>query len=227
MITFDLKIGKGRNGLEFSEEYKELIQASCELLLHIINLPDFRTKVHNYTWTHKREGLKEGFHHTSDSRELVYEKIMSGDDNFTEEFEDDHNVKGDKDIDIWIIPYYGRKKKVVGMTNRKTYRTWLNLKHWNQIPKSRLKEFSTKIGLAKNIIHEYCHNLGYGHKGNKRYKHYNEHSVPYGIGRVIDEIVENGFKEQFENGLNIMAALNDDLLESYCSFTTDEEGQEA
>jgi hypothetical protein len=55
--------------------------------------------------------------------------------------------------------------------------------------------FSSRAEIAEiagNLAHEYCHVLGYGHKGNK-VTPYNLQSVPYVIGYACREFVRNGF----------------------------------
>jgi len=188
MITFDLKFGIGSNNLEFSEEYKSLINNSCEILIEVINSTEFQNDVLEYKWQHKRRGYISGFNHTNASRSEVLNKLLSGNDKFSDEFNDDHNVINDGDIDIWIFPYYA-KRKIVGSTNPSTYRTWLNLNYWNRrIITNKINPILTKIEIAENILHEYCHNLGFGHKGNKPHKHYNRHSVPYALGDIFNKI---------------------------------------
>lgn len=188
MINFDLKFGIGSGNLEFSDEYKYLITESCQILIEVVNSAEFQENVLNYEWHHKRRGRKIGFNHTNASREEVLSKLLSGNDKFSDEFVDDHNEIDDGDIDIWIFPYYA-KKKIVGSTNPSTYRTWLNLNYWNRrIISNKVNPILTKIEIAENILHEYCHNLGFGHRGNKPHKYYNRHSVPYALGDIFNKI---------------------------------------
>jgi len=55
--------------------------------------------------------------------------------------------------------------------------------------------FSSRASVAEaagNLAHEYCHALGYKHKGNK-VTAYNLKSVPYVIGYSCRDFVRNGF----------------------------------
>lgn len=55
--------------------------------------------------------------------------------------------------------------------------------------------FSSRADIAEiagNLAHEYCHALGYKHRGNK-ITPYNLQSVPYVIGYACREFVRNGF----------------------------------
>jgi hypothetical protein len=57
---------------------------------------------------------------------------------------------------------------------------------------TRFSSRATIYDIAGNLAHEYCHVLGYGHKGN-RATPYNLQSVPYVIGYACREFVGNGF----------------------------------
>lgn len=55
--------------------------------------------------------------------------------------------------------------------------------------------FSSRAEIAEiagNLAHEYCHALGYSHKGN-RVTPYNLQSVPYVLGYACRDFVRNGF----------------------------------
>jgi len=217
MITFDLKFGTGYDDLEFSKDYRNLITEACQILIEIINTDEFKHIIRNYNWHHRRRGIIHGFNHTNTSRSEILSKLLSGNDEFIDEYEDDHNQINDKDIDIWIIPYHGRKK-VIGKTNPNTYKTWLNLNYWNtRIVQNKINPILTRIEIAENILHEYCHNLGFGHKGNKRNKHYNIHSVPYALGTEFNKIAIEKYKDN--KAIAKMCELDfENEFEVECSF---------
>jgi len=219
MVKFDLKFGTGENGLEFSPEYKTLIENSCKILVEVINSKVFEDKVLGYSWVHKRKGRINQFNHTFVDRAKILQMIRSGDDNFIDEYSNDNNERGDMDIDIWIIPYFG-KRRVIGMTNPTTYKTWLNLAYWNdRIMINKINPFYTKLEIAENIIHEYCHNLGFNHKKNKKHKYNNIHSVPYAIGVIFYELALEKYKTELKINGNISNSIwLEDEHKVDCSF---------
>ncbi len=219
MIKFDLKFGIGEKNLEFSNQYKTLIENSCTLLIEVINTDIFKTKVLNYKWHHRRKGEILNFNHTTSSREDVLKKLLSGDDKFVSEYKNDSNELGDNDIDIWIIPYY-TKRKIVGSTNPNTYKTWLNINYWNnRIVQNKVNPFLTMVELAENIVHEYCHNIGFGHRGNKPHKHYNRNSVPYAIGDIFNEVAFELKNDKLNIPLSELDSNNEFVID--CSFCTE------
>ncbi len=205
MIQIDLKIGKGKRGIEFTIEQKTTIVNAALVLKRVLNSNEFKDAVLKYSWKHKRKGKIKGFNHTKHSREKVYKKIMSGNDKFTKEFEDDSNIKGDRDIDIWVHPFK-TKPSVVGATRKKTYKSWINVVNLEEraITNER-SPFVTVIEVAMNLIHEYCHNLGYNHRGNKHDKHNNLYSVPYAVSQIVNNIAYEFYIDQIYLGTPLIA----------------------
>lgn len=213
-MRIDLKFGKGENNLEFSELQVKLIKESTEILSAVLNSVSFEKEVKNYTWRRKRGKTVKSFNHTSDSNETVLGRIKSGNDNFSTEGEGSQNVLGDKDLDVWLIPYI-TNKGVVGHTNSGTYKTWMNLKNLTaRMQKYVNDEHLLKISIAQNILHEYCHNLGYQHKGNRKHKHNNKHSVPYGVGEIFSDIAVHLNETNIDkNSLDFTNFLNENFHE--------------
>lgn len=188
MLKIDLKFGVDNKNLEFTINQKELIEQSGNFLIQILNSESFEKQIKNYKWKGN-----ERFNHTKDSRTAIYTKLLSGNDNFIDEFIDDQNQLDDKDLDIWVFPYK-TKTDIVGRTFGYTYRTWINLNNLNYKIK-KYENYPTLLYalISQNLIHEYCHNLGYKHKGNKRNKHNNIYSVPYGVGDIIKNEAERSY----------------------------------
>ncbi|WP_190808707.1 hypothetical protein [Flagellimonas sp. S3867] len=184
MLEIDLKFDIGKNKLEFTKDQKELIRESSNSLLEILNSRDFENEVIRYSWKGK-----EGFNHTKDSNSVIYKKILSGDDKFVDKYPDDQNQLGDNDLDVWVIPYKAKRNKV-GKTYKGTYKSWININNLNY----RMNKYKNNPQLlhslvSQNIIHEYCHNLGYEHIGNERNKNNNIYSVPYAIGGIVKNLL--------------------------------------
>lgn len=96
----------------------------------------------------------------------IYEKLMSGYDEFNKEV--------DRDIDVSVEMYY-KNNKVVGYTYPTTHKTFLNRKFF--------KSFDT-ADVACNLVHEYLHKVGFDHKSAKEHT-----SVPYAIGYLVEECI--------------------------------------
>lgn len=192
MLKVDLKLSKGERNVEFSEIHKKVILNGANLLIDVLNNPNFEVEVKNYTWKKSRGPLQERYNHTTDSRELVFKKIASGDDKFSSDDINNDRQIGDNDIDIHILPYK-TNVNIVGKTYPNNPKTWINLNNLDaKIRKYELDVVSAFV--AQNMIHEYCHNLGYGHKGNNPRKFNNKHSVPYAIGEIVGGfLIPQGF----------------------------------
>lgn len=192
MLKIDLKLSKGERDLEFSELHKEIITKGANLLIEFLNDKKFKIEVESYTWKKGRGTLQKNYNHTLDSRELVFRKIASGDDKFSTTDINNNRQVGDNDIDIEILPYK-TKISIVGKTYPNNPKTWINLNNLD----AKIKKHSVEIVavlVAQNMIHEYCHNLGYGHKGNNPKKFNNQHSVPYAIGNIVGRyLLPKGF----------------------------------
>lgn len=191
MISLDLKFGRNeKQNLEFSPDYKKLIEESCKILIQVLNTEAFKEEVLNFSWKPRLRRRQYNFNHTKLSRATVFKKIMSGDDKFIDENPDDSNAKGDKDIDIHISPYKDKKDYVKGGTYTTTFYSHLNLTHWDKVlERNKDKLYLVKASIAKHIIHEYCHNLGFKHKGNNPSKNNNKYSVPYAVGDIVEDLI--------------------------------------
>lgn len=96
----------------------------------------------------------------------IYSMLMSGADAF--------NPETDRDIDVQLTMFYSFWN-TVGYTYPTTWATWINRKFF-----SGFKE--AEIGM--NVVHEYKHNLGFGHKTPNDKK-----SVPYAAGYLVRDMI--------------------------------------
>ena len=205
MIQIDLKIGKGKRGIEFSLEQKQVITNAALVLQKVLNSSEFKDAILNYHWKHKRKGKVEKFNHTKHSRKKIYNVIMSGNDKFSEEFKDDSNVIGDQDMDVWVHPFKV-KPSIVGATKKKTHKSWINMANLeNRKLANEAAPFVTVIEIAMNLIHEYCHNLGYKHRGNRYDKHNNLYSVPYAVAEIVNQLAHGFYVPQLVFGEPLLA----------------------
>lgn len=142
----------------FTEEEMDKFTIATELVVEIINSLEFKTAVLNADLI-RTNGLKNS---------EVYDLFMSGKDQYEE--------TADHELDIKITLYYSRGR-TVGYTYPGTKRTWINRKFFSSYG------YET---IVSNIVHEYCHNLGFTHPS-RGYTHKN---VPYTYGDVAFALCE-------------------------------------
>lgn len=142
-----------------TEEEKTMFKGAANALEEALKDPIFWNKVQaEYDDFLYKEGL---------SFNEFKRKLLSGADKF--------NKLDDGDIDVHVTMYYSRKR-VVGFTYPSTWRSWANRNIYRNYDIS---------DIAGNILHEYLHNLGYGHpRANRR-------SLVYQMGYLVrDHIAE-------------------------------------
>jgi hypothetical protein len=86
----------------------------------------------------------------------------------------------DNEADIFITMYYSNNS-TVGYTYPHTKEKWINKKFFDEYDASQI---------AKNLIHEYMHKLGFGHVSSREHT-----SVPYAVGFLIEDLVKNILKK--------------------------------
>ncbi len=149
------------NGFSAIEQLKFL--RATKLLLHVVNSGEFQKWFlqSELKFTERTAGGK-----TYSNQEL-YDYIVSGSDQL--------DVNKDFDIDIDVTLYTPRwpLSKVCGYTNPGTRRTWINERFFAKY------DFAA---IANNIIHEYCHKLGFDH-----FKDWDT-SVPYQVGNMVEKL---------------------------------------
>lgn len=158
---------------------KELYRRGLEKALEVMNGDEFKEAVHNYEWRDSNGILRKNFKLNKNelgehSRGELYNLLMSGWDKF------DKSRDGDIDVDATI--YYKRWSGVKGYTYGNTRKTWSNTKFW-----TGPSEQEIIAGIAANIIHEYMHNMGFGHAFD--WNPTREFTVPYAIGTIIYNII--------------------------------------
>ena len=173
-----------------TKRQRRLYGVGLNAALLAINSPQFRYSVLDFSYT-DANGLRfDNFKRSisvpwmeyagtadMDFKELanneVYKIIMSGWDAY-------HQEK-DGDIDVEATLYYKRFTSTVGWTTRGSLATHSNTKFWTGTE----REIIARI--AGNIIHEYMHNLGFGH--DRRRNPTRRYTVPYAIGIIVRNLV--------------------------------------
>lgn len=151
---------KGFNSKQEERFKKILINAQA-----VINSQEFKEGVLNFTYNSKKQFIS-----TTDSNEVVLQKILSKD---------------------WTIEYrleYIAKKPFVALTVGYTYPSvsWI-------VINSKIFDTYEDADIAGNVFHEYGgHKLGrYGHA--QRWSESRDYSAPYGIGYVGEKIYRKMF----------------------------------
>lgn len=155
--------------LRFTQNLKELILHSSQLLDHAIHSESFRESVINYNWEDDQGRKYHRFHMSHNLRNsVVYNRIVSGKDIF------EKTQKPDGILDFELFPFLSRPSHKA-YTKPNSKRIFINVS-W--------AKNSNELGILGNLIHEYCHNLGFGHSRNGKLVKYYTHTVPYAISRL-------------------------------------------
>jgi hypothetical protein len=131
--------------------------SSIEMLEKVINTNEFYKRFMELKLT-STHGM---------SNQEIYDLMMSGAE-VLEPIEDN-------EADLFLTMYYSNNS-TVGYTYSNTKEKWVNKKFFDNYDAS---------GIAKNLIHEWMHKLGFGHKSSKELT-----SVPYATGFLIEEMVK-------------------------------------
>lgn len=168
-------------------EKQDFITKVLPLLQRAVNSDKFENKVKTYSYGHwyksgpwwrrrKRWHDVQNFKRNNGySREYIYHLFKSGVDLY--------NPDPDHDLDLFLTAYYTRTN-TIGYTYPSTYRTWVNRKYfgyWLQSPVGR-------CNIVGNIIHEYMHNLGFGHSST--WNSTRKHTVPYAFGYIARDVAK-------------------------------------
>lgn len=133
----------------------------------VINSKEFQKRVINHTF----EGTKTFVDNRNMSNLQVYEKIMSG--------QEDLLPKKDHTMNLSLSMYY-KYGSTVGYTYPNTLKVWINSRFFNSNSYGRV---------AANVVHEWTHKLGFDHA--YYYDYSRPYSVPYGVGTIIEELVDS------------------------------------
>jgi hypothetical protein len=99
----------------------------------------------------------------------VYNQIISGQDRFED--------AEDKEVNIHITLDRRNGGSVIGYTYPSTRMTWIYESFFGR---------ATAASIASNMMHEYCHNLGFGHPFKSTWDR--QYSVPYGLGSIVKKL---------------------------------------
>ena len=154
--------------VNFENDEKEKILAALNLIKKIITSKSFKERIHGYSFNGKKGFIdNQGL-----SNEEIYLKILEG-------AEIIGNTAKNNQMDVELELYH-QMTNTIGYTYPNTKRIWINRKYFSRY---------TPIKVADNLMHEWMHKLGFTHS--TTWSKERDHSVPYAIGYLIEELAGN------------------------------------
>lgn len=131
----------------------------------VISSEAFRTRVLNHTYNGRKTFVDNG----GLTNSQIYMKILEGAEKLS--------PSRDNEMDLKIKTYY-ESSSTVGYTT--TSSSWINMN-------TKFLNTYTVSETAKTMTHEWLHKLGFKHAVS--YSNSRNYSVPYGVGKIIKELV--------------------------------------
>ena len=171
-----------------TKKQKRLYKKGLDCAIAVINSPRFLQDIEGFKYRDsnrkKHLNFKRNYstpwmqyvgreERTELSNKDIYSIIMSGWDMYSKE--------KDGDIDTNAKLYHKRLSSAMGYSYSHSLDTYSNTAKW------RGTEREIVAGVAGNIIHEYMHNLGFGH--DYKWNPTREFTVPYAIGYIVRNLV--------------------------------------
>lgn len=151
--------------VNFEKTEEEKVRAAVALIKKVIASDEFRSRVLNYAVAGKKGFVdNRGY-----SNEEIYQKIFEG-----AEIIGDTSKDGTMNVELEL---FHSPTKTIGYTFPDTTRIWVNRRYFNDY---------TPLKVADNLMHEWMHKLGFDHARERTPER--EHSVPYAIGYLIEEL---------------------------------------
>ena len=157
--------------VNFPKEEEMKIKQAVELIRQVIASDEFRARVLAHTF----EGKQTYVDNLGLSNEEIYKKIIDGSETLAPE----KNGKMDVELEL-----YHQSTNTIGYTYPNTIRIWINRKYFNRY---------TPVQVADNLFHEWLHKLGFDHS--TRHSRSRNHSVPYAIGYLVEELAAKHFQK--------------------------------
>lgn len=150
--------------VNFSPANSDKITEAAELIKKVVASEEFRDAILNYTYNGKKEFVDNG----GLTNSQIYHRFLMG----AERLSPAQNNTIDAELEL-----YYEASTVVGYTNPKTKRIWMNTKYFNN--------YST-AQVAGNLTHEWMHKLGFDHSATSTPSR--PYSVPYAVGYLITRL---------------------------------------
>lgn len=149
----------------FSHDEKKKVAKAVEMIKHIINTDEFHQLVINHQFNNEQKFNENNGY----SNEEIYQHILLG-----VEMVGNRLTNNAMDVELEL---YEDSSKTIGYTFPHTARIWMNRKYFNQYSHAQV---------AGNLMHEWMHKLGFTHEF--KWNKHREHSVPYAIGYLIEDL---------------------------------------
>ena len=177
MITATSAYASGTGGLTVNfqstkyfdqTEFDKLIQAK-KLIEVVINSEEFKTAVLNFSYN----GATEFVQNNGMTNQQIYDYLMTGAEMYPNQTPADHLM--DFDLELYTSSWFGRG--TLGYTDVNTKTIHMNTRFYDK---------AAVNGVAMNLVHEWCHKMGFDHDSNRTARR--DYSVPYAIGYVIRDL---------------------------------------
>lgn len=162
-LTWDTNV----TTLNTSSSQESKIQSAERKIRDVIASEAFRTKVLNHTYG----GVKKFVDNGGLSNLQIYNKILDA----AEKLKPTKN----NTMDMSVKMYY-ENSSTVGFTTTLSSTINMNTKFFNKYNAN---------GVARNMMHEWLHKLGFHHAVS--YSTSRDYSVPYAIGKIMEQLAAN------------------------------------
>ncbi len=212
MTRIQLNFKEDEEHPSFSEQEKSAIEAAAKDLQRVVNSEAFRLGVVRYSFKPKVGRRKYYFRmNKGKSRQEIYKMLITGQDNY--------ETKRDYTLNFLVKPFerkFDAQGGTAGFTRPDTQFIFLNKAYLTYY----IHNYPSAVYLpsfAGTLLHEYCHNLGFSHRGN-RSSAYNQKTVPYAVGNLVVKLLREIQEEEFEFTEEVVANLEEKFsLERFCA----------
>jgi hypothetical protein len=161
--TFDFNV----KTIRMSRVKEKKLDHSIDILREIFASPEFKRKI----LSHRFQGRYQFSKNKGLSNYQIYKRLLKGIERLHPY---DNNA-----MDVEVELYTDNQSQVVGFTNPRTKRIWMNTKYFNR---------NSPAQVASHLTHEWLHKLGFDHeKGRCNQRRY---SVPYAIGYIVRDLAK-------------------------------------
>lgn len=157
----------------FNTTQEEKVLKAIEMIKKMIRTKEFKERVINFTY----QGQRRFVDNKGLSNEQIYQILIDGAETLLPEI--DHEM----DLDLEL--YTSNFTSTVGYTYPNVLRIWMNTKYFNSYSVAQV---------AGNVFHEWTHKLGFDHASS--YSKSRDSSVPYGLGYLMVELINNDLANQ-------------------------------
>jgi hypothetical protein len=151
----------------FNSQQEEKIKHAVAIIKKVIALKEFRDRILNFTY----KGVNNFFDNEGMTNTEVYQKLLEGAERIG-------NTSKNNTLNVELELYH-QSTNTIGYTYPNTARIWMNTKYFNKY---------TPVKVADNLMHEWMHKIGFTHA--VRWSKDRDHSVPYAVGYLIEELAE-------------------------------------